>query len=67
MPSPFGSEPIAAVIAEATVPAFRRALARAEKAARVVELRLDALGCPDAIVRLLESLPRRSRLVRIAT
>ncbi|MBI4461536.1 MAG: shikimate dehydrogenase, partial [Acidobacteria bacterium] len=67
VPSPFGSEPIAAVIAEATVPAFRRALARAEKAARVVELRLDALGRPDAIVRLLESLPRRSRLIRIAT
>ncbi|MFQ5926974.1 MAG: shikimate dehydrogenase [Terriglobia bacterium] len=73
MRSPFGSEPIAAVIAEPTLGAFRRALARAERRARpnrarVVELRLDALGGIETIVRLLESLPRPpARLIRIAT
>ncbi|MFQ5817965.1 MAG: shikimate dehydrogenase [Terriglobia bacterium] len=68
MRSPFGSEPIAAVIAESTPQAFRRALVRAERRARVVELRLDALGSVAAIVRLLGSLPRRSsRVTRIAT
>ncbi len=67
MRPPFGSEPIAAVIAAPTVEGFLQALRRAERTAAVVELRLDALQTPAAIVRLLEQLPQRSRLIRIAT
>lgn len=67
MRSPFGPEPLAAVIAEPAGEQFQRALARAARAARVLELRLDALRSPQAIVNLLERLPRHSRLIRIAT
>lgn len=68
MRSPFGPEPIAAVVAERTPGAFRRALARAERMARVVELRLDAMEKLEAIVGFLENLPPPRRgVIRIAT
>jgi len=67
MRSPFGSEPIAPVIAAPTVVGFLQGLRHAERTATVVELRLDALQTPAAIVQFLEQLPQRSRLIRIAT
>ncbi|MGH9863267.1 MAG: type I 3-dehydroquinate dehydratase, partial [Candidatus Acidiferrales bacterium] len=52
---------VALVIAEPTPVRFAQALARAARQARVVELRLDALGSVTAIVRLLEQVARRYR------
>ena len=59
---------VALVVAERTPTAFWAALCRAEKSARVVELRLDYLGSVAEIVGVLEKLARRpSRLILIAT
>ncbi len=59
---------VALVVAERTPTAFWAALRRAEKSARVVELRLDYLGSVAEIVGVLEKLARRpSRLTLIAT
>ena len=59
---------VALVVAERTPTAFWAALRRAEKPARVVELRLDYLGSVAEIVAVLEKLARRSsRLTLIAT
>jgi 3-dehydroquinate dehydratase/shikimate dehydrogenase len=61
-------DPIAVVVAEPDPRAFWRALVRAERTARVAELRLDALGEVGQIVGLLERLARRrSRLILVAT
>ena len=61
---------VALVVAEAAPKAFWRALSWAQQQARVVELRLDALGSVAAIVAFLERLswrPRESRTTLIAT
>lgn len=59
---------IAVVVAEGDPRSFWRALQQAERAARVAELRLDALGSVAAIVAVLERLARRrTRLTLIAT
>ncbi len=52
---------VALVIAEPTPARFAQALARAAKQARVVELRLDALGTVANSVRLLEHVARHYR------
>jgi len=61
-------DPIAVVVAESSPSAFWRALARAERTARVAELRLDALSDLAPMVAVLERLARhRTRLTLIAT
>ncbi len=61
-------DPIACVVAERTPQAFLRVLRLAERQARVVELRLDALGTVEAMARVLEGLAAgRPRAMRIAT
>lgn len=68
LPRKLFPEPIAVVLAERTPEAFWAALRRAERTARVAELRLDYLGTVTAIVRVLERLARRgTRLTLIAT
>ncbi|MFQ5694755.1 MAG: type I 3-dehydroquinate dehydratase, partial [Terriglobia bacterium] len=52
------SDPVALVIAERDPAAFWRALSRAERTARLAELRLDYLDSVAAIVRVLERLAR---------
>ncbi len=52
---------IALVVAEPDPRSFWRALVRAERVARVVELRLDSLNSVAEIVRLLERLATRPR------
>ncbi len=59
---------IAVVVAEPTPEAFRACLARVERSAGLVELRLDALGDVASIVRVLERIARRpARVPWIAT
>lgn len=65
-------EPVAVVVAERSPSAFWRAVARAARTARVIELRLDYLGSVAAIVRVLNRLVSqyrrgRSRPTLIAT
>lgn len=61
-------DPIAVVVAERHPSSFWHALVRAERVARVAELRLDALGSAAAIVRVLTRLARRrTPLTLIAT
>ena len=56
------------VVAERTPEAFLRALRRAERSAKVAELRLDYLPSVAAIVTVLEKLARKpSKLTLIAT
>jgi 3-dehydroquinate dehydratase/shikimate dehydrogenase len=55
------AELIAVVVAERSPAAFWRSLARARRIARVVELRLDALGGVDEIVAALQQLGRKLR------
>jgi 3-dehydroquinate dehydratase/shikimate dehydrogenase len=50
---------VALVVAEPTPAGFWRALEQARRQARVIELRLDALGSVAAVVALLEQLSRR--------
>ncbi|MFQ5723456.1 MAG: shikimate dehydrogenase [Terriglobia bacterium] len=52
---------IAVVVAERDAPAFWRAFARARRAARLLELRLDYLGSVAEIVRVLDRLARKLR------
>jgi 3-dehydroquinate dehydratase/shikimate dehydrogenase len=62
MPVPLSfPDRIALVVAEPDPRSFWRALARAGRIARVVELRLDTLGSVAEIVRLLERLAARPR------
>ncbi|MBI2956580.1 MAG: shikimate dehydrogenase [Acidobacteria bacterium] len=59
---------IALVVAERSPQAFWRAIVRAGRRARLLELRLDALGSVADIVSVLERLARRpTRLTLIAT
>jgi len=68
VPSPFGSEPVAVVIAARTPADFLRRLARAERTASIAELRLDSLPSVAAVVRVLERIARqRPKLTLIAT
>ena len=61
-------DPVALVLAERTPEALLRALGRAARVARVVELRLDYLGGVAQIARFLEKLARqRRRTTLIAT
>ena len=50
---------IAVVVAEPAPEAFLAQVARVERSARLMELRLDALGEIGAIVRVLERTARR--------
>ena len=61
-------DPVALVLAERTPEALLRALGRAARVARVVELRLEYLGSVAEIARFLEKLARKQpRTTLIAT